>query len=223
VKGDINMLKDLLDEMLACRRCSFASDLNPPLTPARLRDNAKIMFVGENPSWEFGQRIPFDGITHSGRALHDNYVVPLQKAYGLNESDFWITDLLKCRYPKTIYREKAQRQPEILSCAQTCATSWLVKEIEFLKPVMIVTLGDKEVYQRLREVFSLSIEPKFQNAAYRVQQVSIGSHNCALLAACHPDISFNNQRKPAPSRKWSTLHRSRFVKSFKEVLSRGGA
>jgi len=70
------MLNKILNEMSSCEWCSFADNNYPPLVPVRLADNARIIFIGENPSWEFGQRIPFDGITNSGRALHENYLLP---------------------------------------------------------------------------------------------------------------------------------------------------
>ena len=217
------MLKDVLNEMVGCERCSFADKNYPPLAPVRLADKAKVMFIGENPSWEFGQRVPFDGITNSGRALHENYLIPLKKAFNLKESDFWITDLFKCRYPKKVYRYKSSLQESISDNAKTCATSWLVEEIRLTQPEVIVTLGDKEVYQRIRTIFGLACPPVFSGAAYKLHPIEIGGHKCKLLPACHPDISFNNSRKPVPSRKWSKLHRSDFVKSLKGTLTRGGA
>jgi len=117
------MLKDTLMEMADCRRCSFADKNHPSLSPVRLADRTTVMFIGENPSWEFGQRVPFDGITNSGRALHDNYLIPLKRAFNLTESDFWITDLFKCRYPKEVYREKRSSQELIFDIANTCATT----------------------------------------------------------------------------------------------------
>ena len=112
----------LLNNMVLCEKCGFADKEYRPLAPVRLADKTKIMFIGENPSWEFGQQVPFDGITNSRVALHEYYIKPLQKAFNLTESDFWITDLFKCRYKKEIYRNKTKEQPLIFDCAKTCAT-----------------------------------------------------------------------------------------------------
>lgn len=211
-------LKGLLDDIEECDQCSFADHRYPALAPVRLADKTKVMFIGENPSWEFGQRVPFDGITKSGRALHDNYVVPLKRAYALKESDFWITDLFKCRYPKGIYHSKNAHKALILRNAAACATTWLVNEIRLTRPMVIITVGDKEVYQRLRAIFNLSSPLLFKDAAYKLQLVEIAGHQCKLLPACHPDISFENPRKPIPSQRWSQMHKSRFVSSLEETL-----
>jgi uracil-DNA glycosylase family 4 len=215
------MLKGVLNQMVTCERCSFANRDYPPLAPVRLADKAKVMFIGENPSWEFGQRIPFDGITNSGRALHDNYLIPLKKAFRFKEFDFWITDLFKCRYKKSVYHDKGAQQEAILNNATMCATSWLIDEIRLVQPEVIVTLGDMEVYQRLRSVFALKCPPVFGDAAYKLHPIEIGGHTCKLLPTCHPDISFLNSRKPLPSRKWSKMHRAGFVKSLRDTFSRG--
>jgi uracil-DNA glycosylase family 4 len=215
------MIRELLNEIASCERCSFADKHYPPLPPVRLADKTKVLFIGENPSWEFGQRVPFDGITNSGRALHENYLIPLKKAFRLKESDFWITDLFKCRYKKEVYRNKGTQQDLVFNNAMTCATSWLVQEIRLTQPEVIVTLGDKEVYQRLRIIFDLTCPPIFMDAAYKLYPVIIGGHKCKLLPACHPDISFDNSRKPIPSRKWSKRHRADFVKSVKGAFTRG--
>lgn len=217
------MLQDLLIEMVTCTRCSFSGKDYPPLAPVRLAEHVKIMFVGENPSWEFGQRVPFDGITNSGRALHDNYLVPLKKSYRLKESDFWITDLFKCRYPKEVHGRKVSQRELISNNAKICATHWLRQEVLSTQPAVIITLGDKEVYQRLRATFSVASPPLFADAAYKLHDIDIAGHRCKLLPACHPDISFDNSRKPTPSRKWSKLHHAHFVNSLAGALARGVA
>ena len=204
--------------MVLCEKCGFADKDYRPLAPVHLADKTKIMFIGENPSWEFGQRTPFDGITHSGMALHENYIKPLQKAFHLTESDFWITDLFKCRYKKEIYQNKNKEQPLILDCAKTCATTWLTEEIRLTEPKVIVTLGDKEVYQRVRNIFNLNTPAKFPQAAYSLHEIEIGGHRCKLLPACHPDISTINVRKSEPSKKWSALHNEKFVRSLRSAL-----
>ena len=214
------MLNTILNEMSSCERCSFADSNYPPLVPVRMADNARIMFIGENPSWEFGQRVPFDGITNSGRALHENYLLPLKRTYNLKESDFWITDLFKCRYPKSVYRKKSSLQDLISTSVTTCATTWLAEEIRFTKPEIIITLGDKEVYQRFRRIFNLTCTSAFADAAYKIHEIEISGHKCKLFPTCHPDISYNNSRKPIPSRKWSKLHQSEFINSLKDCFTR---
>ena len=211
-------ITSLLNNMVLCEKCAFSDRDYRPLAPVRLADKTKIIFIGENPSWEFGQRTLFDGITHSGVALHENYIKPLQKAFHLTESDFWITDLFKCRYKKEIYRNKSKEQELIFECAKTCATNWLAEEIRLTEPKVIVTLGDKEVYQRVRNIFNLNTPTRFAEAAYSLHEIEVGGHRCSLLAACHPDISTVNSRKPGPSNKWSAIHKEKFVRSLRTAL-----
>ncbi|MFH2070673.1 MAG: uracil-DNA glycosylase family protein [Elusimicrobiota bacterium] len=219
MKNDKTMIINLLSGMVSCSQCSFANKDYPPLAPVYLSGRVKVMFIGENPSWEFGQRIPLDGLTKSGKALHEQYIVPIKKPFNLKESDFWITNLFKCRYPKNVYHEKAKRQAEIFFNARTCANNWLIKEIETVRPEIVVTLGDKAVYQRLRKIFNIASKTSFGDAAYNPQRAQIGNHKCSLLAACHPDISVYTQRKHTSSQKWSKMHSKKFVKSFKKITS----
>lgn len=94
----------------------------------------------------------------------------------------------------------------------------LQKEIELLKPAVVITLGDKEVYQRLRKTYDLQIKSKFEDAAYNPQEITIGKHTSFLVAACHPDISYINNRKPEPSKKWAAIHSNKFVATVKRIL-----
>lgn len=89
-----------------CSECSFRDLIIEPLFPALPSTPVSIMFIGENPSWAEKQDIPFAETTTSGQALNKYYLHPL----GLSRSDVWITDLFKCRYPKRIYRAKAQHE-----------------------------------------------------------------------------------------------------------------
>lgn len=114
------MIGDLLNEMFYCTKCSFANRDYPPVLPARNGDECKVMFVGENPSWQFGQRLLFDYITNSGRAIYDNYIIPLESTLKLKEKDIWVTDIFKCRYPKEVYREKSKKQNLINSNVSIC-------------------------------------------------------------------------------------------------------
>ena len=212
-------IASLLNNMSVCEKCGFADKDYRPLAPVHLADKAKIMFIGENPSWEFGQRVLFDGNTYCGRALHENYIKPLQKAFHLAESDFWITDLFKCRYKKDVYRNKSKEQALIFDCTKTCAMEWLSEEIRLVEPKVIVTLGDEEVYQRLRTIFNLTTPSVFTHAAYALHHVIIGKHRCYLMPACFPDLSTPNPRKPGPSGKWSAIHNERFVNVLGTALA----
>ena len=85
------------------------------------------MLVGEAPGYHEDKKgIPFIG--QSGVYLRE-----LLELAGLNESNLYITNVVKCRPPKN-------RDPfpdEI----NTCVKYFLSKEIDFVNPVFIITAG----------------------------------------------------------------------------------
>lgn len=110
-----------IDDISHCAACPFASAEHKPLAPVVIPVPVPIMFIGENPSWQEGQVIPFDPCTPSGQALDAQYLKPL----GMTRQDVWITDLFKCRYPKAIYYAKTANADKIQGVAATCVTKWL--------------------------------------------------------------------------------------------------
>ncbi len=88
---------------------------------------AKIMFVGEAPGeTEDSLGRPFVG--KSGELLN----TMIENVLGLKREDIYITNIVKCRPPKN-----AEPTPEE---ANTCLP-FLKKQIEIIKPKIIVTLG----------------------------------------------------------------------------------
>lgn len=221
-KVDNQMSAHPLTNLVNCSKCPSFADANyPPILPQAISEKGTIMFVGENPSWQAGQRHAFDTVTPSGKALLDHYLQPLICGLHLSQEDFWITDLFKCRYPKSIYHSKGKHRGLIYQVAATCATTWLAEEIKLVKPRLIVTLGNIEVYQRFRRIYSIESEtPALFNefTAYQRYKVTIAGRQTWLVPACHPDISYEHLRKRDTSKKWSSIHKSRFVQAVKEAL-----
>jgi uracil-DNA glycosylase family 4 len=176
------------------------------------------MFVGENPSWADNQREPFSENTISGRALRENYTEPL----GLSESDVWITDLFKCRYPKHVYKAKSANASLIQDVASTCSRPWLAQEWALAQPNAIVTLGDKEVYQRLRIAFAWDTPRCFADAVGRSHSVKIGRQTAILFPMIHPDVSrpveLGDRRKLKTRAKWSPLHQTQHIPALGNLL-----
>ena len=212
------MIHQVLNDILTCRQCNFPDEVYPPIPPALNTTTPKILFIGENPSWEFGLRVPLDGISHSGKALVENYLIPLHEKLKLKETDFWITNLFKCRYPKELYRNKKEKQDEIFTIAKRCAKNWLLKELTVLNPTVIVTLGDKEVYKRLDKIFQLKLPRNFTKVAYKNHSVRVGEIPLTFVPACHPDISSPNKFKKIATEKWSAIHKKEFIDVMKICL-----
>jgi uracil-DNA glycosylase family 4 len=212
--------ESLAQSIRQCVECSFRNPRIEPLPPAFVPVPVSIMFVGENPSWSKGQTIPFAESTPSGQALDEYYLRPLQ----LSRNDVWITDLFKCRYPKNVYHEKPKHGREIQEVAKTCSGLWLLREIRFAQPKVVITLGNNEVCQRLRRAFDLPTPQAFADAVGKPHQVTLDGVAITLFPMIHPDISRplgkGDKRKANARRKWAVIHRQEHIPALQEVLQK---
>lgn len=208
----------LADSMKKCSDCIFRNPEIEPLVPAYVEAPVPIMFVGENPSWAVGQDVPFADGTISGQALEQHYLKPL----GLSRNQVWITDIIKCRYPKHIYGAKPKYVADIQNVAEPCSNLWLTKEIQLAQPYVVATLSDAEVYQRLRRAFRLNIPADFSEAVGHPHEVVLGEHKTTLFPMIHPDVSRpvgvgDNSKKKARE-KWSPKHQKEHIPALREIL-----
>jgi uracil-DNA glycosylase family 4 len=202
----------------SCVNCSFKNPNVKPVFPGNDFKEVPVMFIGENPSRAENQAMPFDPKTTSGRALEKHYLNPLN----LTRDQVWITDLIKCQYPKYMYKAKIKYKTKILETADVCANRWLVKEIEHTKPKVIVTLSNKEVYQKIRDIFHLDVPSDFNKAVGNPYPVTINRHSTLLFPMIHPDISRpvgeGDKRKLRTREKWAPLHKKKHIPSLKKIL-----
>lgn len=199
--------------------CIFRNDQIAPLAPRLTQVPVAVMFIGENPSWAESQDEPFDSGTISGIALEEYYLNPLN----LKRNEVWITDIIKCRYPKNIYRAKAKHEKDIQEVADRCSRLWLAKEISFARPAVVITLSDTQVYQRLRKAFTLNVPLPFKRAVGKPHTVEMEGFETILFPMIHPDVSRptedGDSRKINVRRKWSPLHREH-ISALQELLNR---
>ncbi len=118
-------LAQIAKEIVVCKKCAlFRSRKNA--VPGEGPANAEIMFVGEGPGFhENEQGRPFVGAA-------GNFLNELLAQAGLQRSDVWITNVVKCRPP-------GNRDPlpeEIATCDQ-----YLERQIAAINPKIIITLG----------------------------------------------------------------------------------
>lgn len=125
VKCDMSALRELYEEIAHCQRCEIARDRTQAV-PGEGAEDAEVMFIGEAPGWhEDQQGRPFVG--PAGQFLNQ-----LLASIDLKRQQVYITNVIKTRPP-------ANRDPlpqEILNCR-----SWLERQIELIRPKIIVTLG----------------------------------------------------------------------------------
>ena len=109
-----------------CTRCPLAYAGRHAIVFADGAPNARLMFVGEGPGAdEDATGIPFVG--KAGQLLNN-----MIAAMGLKREEVYIANIVKCRPP-------GNRQPEFVE-ATTCS-QFLVKQIDIVRPEVIVALG----------------------------------------------------------------------------------
>jgi uracil-DNA glycosylase family 4 len=121
----MSALTELNYQISLCQKCEIVSRRNR-VVPGEGAEDADIMFIGEAPGWhEDQQGRPFVGPA-------GQYLDRLLASIDLNRQQVFIANVIKCRPPDN-------RDPlptEMQNCRQ-----WLDKQIEIIKPRMIVTLG----------------------------------------------------------------------------------
>lgn len=118
-------LTELYKEIVACQRCILAQSRTKAV-PGEGPEKADLMFIGEAPGFhEDRQGRPFVGA--AGQFLEQ-----LLASINLEREDVYICNVVKCRPPKN----RDPRSEEIEACRP-----FLDRQIELIKPKMIVTLG----------------------------------------------------------------------------------
>jgi len=109
-----------------CTRCPLAYAGRHKIVFADGDPNARLMFVGEGPGAdEDASGLPFVG--KAGQLLNN-----MIGAMGLKREEVYIANIVKCRPP-------GNRTPEPVE-ANTC-TQFLVRQIDIVRPQVIVALG----------------------------------------------------------------------------------
>ena len=121
----MSALSELYEEIALCQQCEIAK-YRTKTVPGEGAENADIMLIGEAPGWhEDQQGRPFIG--PAGR-----YLDQLLASINLKREQVYIANVIKCR-------PQGNRDPlptEIRNCRK-----WLERQIELIRPKMIVTLG----------------------------------------------------------------------------------
>jgi DNA polymerase len=121
----MSALSELYEEIALCRQCEIAK-YRTKVVPGEGAEDADIMFIGEAPGWhEDQQGRPFVGPAGL-------YLDQLLASINLKREQVYIANVIKCRPPQN-------REPlpsEIHDCRK-----WLERQIELIRPKMIVTLG----------------------------------------------------------------------------------
>lgn len=152
------------DEVASCTRCPLAATRTQVVFGAG-SPTAELMFVGEAPGFhEDQQGVPFVG--QAGKLLQT-----LLEGIGLDRSDVYIANVLKCRPPGN----RDPQPDEIQSCE-----SHLFHQIELIQPKLVATLGNFATKL-------LSGRPLGITRVHGVEQeVTLGGNRVTLYPLYHP-------------------------------------
>jgi DNA polymerase len=118
-------IEKLKQKIKECQNCELAKT-RTQVVPGAGNPNSDIMFIGEGPGKnEDLQGEPFVGA--AGKFLNE-----LLSQIGLKREDIYIANMVKCRPPNN----RDPKPEEVQAC-----WPWLEKQIEIIKPKLVVTLG----------------------------------------------------------------------------------
>jgi DNA polymerase len=157
-------LEDIRAELGECKRCGLYKSRNK-IVFGEGDPHAKLMFIGEGP----GQDEDIQGRPFVGRA--GQLLTKIIEAIGLKRSDVYIANVVKSRPPDN----RAPLEDEIAACLP-----FLVKQIEVIKPKIIVALGSIAAKALLKTDSNISeIRGRFHN--YKGIKVMPTFHPAYLL------------------------------------------
>ncbi len=131
---DMTTLFSLAEGIRRCTACPLWKSRTLAVPGEGPRD-AKIMFVGEAPGRE-EDRVGLPFVGRSGKFLDEMLVVA-----GLKRNEVFITGACKCRPPQN----RTPTTQELL----TCHDLWLKRQIEIIKPEIVVVMGTSALYSLL--------------------------------------------------------------------------
>src|SRR3989441_5059155 len=157
-------LRMLAEEASACERCRLAPTRTQVVFGVGDPD-ADLMFVGEAPGFhEDQQGLPFVG--QAGKLLDK-----LLAGIGLERSDVYVVNTLKCRPP-------GNRDP--MPDEKQACEPFLFRQIELIQPKVIATLGNHATKQLTGKDVGIT------RVHGQEQEVTYGSHRVILYPIYHP-------------------------------------
>ena len=178
---DLEKLKEIV---LNCHLCNLAKT-RTNVVFGEGNPNAKLMFIGEAPGRDEDlQGKPFVG--RSGEVL----TKMIENVLYLKRKDVYITNIIKCRPPQN-------RDPE-LSEIESCK-GYLIKQIEIIKPKIIVTLGRIAFRYLLNDTTPIT---KARGKIYDYKGIKV-------IPTFHPSYLLRN-----PSKKREAMIDLKFIREF---------
>jgi len=177
-------LKELREVVLNCNLCNL-SKTRTNVVFGEGNPNSKIVFIGEAPGRDEDlQGKPFVG--RSGQLL----TKMIENVLNVKREEVYITNIVKCRPPQN-------RDPEIEEI-ESCKP-YLLKQIDIIKPKIIVTLGRIAFKYLLNEEIPIT---KARGNIYNFNGIKV-------IPTYHPSYLLRN-----PSKKKEAFIDLKLIKEF---------
>ncbi|HSG81973.1 MAG TPA: uracil-DNA glycosylase [Gemmatimonadota bacterium] len=177
-------LDELHGLIRGCTKCDELVEYRSQAVPGVGPANARVFFIGEAPGrWEDEKGEPFVGDAGA-------YLTELLKVIGLDRSEVFISNIVKCRPPEN----RNPKAPEMDNCAP-----YLERQLGLIKPDLVVLLGRFA----LERFFP---KEKITEAAGVPRQRSIGGREVTFLPLLHPAFGIRRQDlKPEIEKQFWTI------------------
>lgn len=163
-----NTIQELKNTVSACHLCSLSLN-RTHVVYGEGNINAKIMFVGDSP----GVSENITGKSFAGQA-GQLLIKIIENVLLLRQEDVFITNIVKCRPSQN----KIPTFDEISTCIP-----YLFKQIETIKPTIIVTLGEASFQYLTKE---------YKTPLTKVRGEILHLGNAKLIPTFHPSFLLQN-------------------------------
>ena len=177
---------ELREATLACVRCPHLARSRTQVVFGVGNPHAELMFVGEAPGAdEDAQGEPFVG--RAGQLL-----TKIIEAMGFRREDVYIANVLKCRpdMPPGVSGNRKPTPDEMKTCLP-----WLEKQIELIKPRVMVALGATALEGLLGATTAVS----------KVRGRWLDFHGIPIMATYHPAYLLRNQLVTEKRKVWEDM------------------
>jgi uracil-DNA glycosylase len=177
---------ELREATLACVRCPHLAESRTQVVFGVGNPHAELMFVGEAPGAdEDAQGEPFVG--RAGQLL-----TKIIEAMGFRREDVYIANVLKCRpdMPPGVSGNRKPTPDEMKTCLP-----WLEKQIELIKPRVMVALGATALEGLLGATTAVS----------KVRGRWLDFHGIPIMATYHPAYLLRNQLVTEKRKVWEDM------------------
>ncbi len=187
-------MEKIYEEIRGCRACRL-HEHRTHTVPGQGPADASLMLVGEGPGQEEDRTgIPFVG--PAGRLLDK-----ILASVGFDRKSVYVTNVVKCRPPGN----RTPRRDEI----ETCCSRFLTRQIEIVKPALIVSLGNPAT-----KYFLGFDSPGITRLRGRIFQWN----GIPLVPMYHPSYLLRNDSREPGSPKWQTWQDIRMVRQLHDEL-----